>query len=162
MTDPVLPLRVVLDTNVLLRALANPASQSHQLVSACEVRKAVALLSKLLLDEYCRVVVHLQDRDGSITLFDIQAQLRKRQYLGEYLRHVSVSFSFPRDPTDAKLIELAIQAGATHIATYDADLLSLPASRSEAGKRFRQRLRGVCVIRPEELIDQHPELLLRR
>ena len=143
------PIRVVLDTNVLLRAMVNRASPSRDIVTACEQRRAIALLSKPLMDEYRRVLVHLEERDESITQLAIQVQLRKLRYLGEYLRRVSASFRFPRDPTDAKLIELAIEAAATHIVTYDADLLSLPGSRGEAGKRFRQRLRGVSVTRPE-------------
>jgi putative PIN family toxin of toxin-antitoxin system len=149
----------VLDTNVLLRAVVNRASRSRDVVMACEARRAIALLSKPLLDEYRRVLVHLQERDESITPFEIQAVLRKLRYLGDYTRQVSVSFPFARDPTDAKLIELAIEARATYIVTYNADLLSLPTARSEAGKRFRQRLRGVAVTRPEELIRRHPELL---
>jgi putative PIN family toxin of toxin-antitoxin system len=153
------PIRIVLDTNVLLRAMMNRAIRSRDVVMACEVRKAICILSKPLLDEYRRVLAHLQERDESITQFAIQAQLRKLQYLGEYVRQVRASFLFPRDPTDAKLIELAIEADATHIVTYDADLLSLPTSRKEAGKRFRQRLRGVSVTRPEELLRPHPELL---
>lgn len=153
------PLRLVIDTNVLLRAMVNRASRSRDVVTACEERRAIALTSKPVLDEYRRVLGHLQERDGSITPLAVQAQLRKLQYLGEYLRQVRASFSFRRDPTDAKLIELAIEANATQIVSYDADLLSLPTSRSDAGKRFRQRLRGIEVLRPEELIRNHPRLL---
>jgi putative PIN family toxin of toxin-antitoxin system len=150
------PIRLVLDTNVMLRALANRASASRRVVAACEARRAIALLSKPVLDEYRLVLAHLPERDDSITVFDIQAQLRKLKYLSEYARHARASFVFPRDPTDAKLIELAIDAGATHIVSYDADLLSLPESRGDAGKRFRQRLGGASVVRPEELIRQYP------
>jgi hypothetical protein len=51
---------------------------------------------------------------------------------------------------------------ATHIVTYDADLLSLPGSPSDAGKRFRQRLRSARVVRPEELIRQIPQIFHER
>ena len=159
MTQKDSALRLVLDTNVLLRALVNRVSRSREVVTACEERKAIALLSKPLLDEYRRVLVHLKERDESITAFEIQSQLRKLRYLGDYVRETTVLFPFARDPTDAKLIELAMEAGATHIVTYDADLLSLPTARNEAGKRFRQRLTGVSVVRPEELIRDHRELL---
>jgi putative PIN family toxin of toxin-antitoxin system len=152
----------VLDTNVLLRALVNRASGSRDIVAACEVREAIALLSKPLLDEYRRVLVHLETRDPSITAFEIQALLRKLRYFGEYHRQTRASFPFARDPTDAKLIELAIDAEATHIVTYDADLLSLPGSPSDAGKRYRQRLRSARVLRPEELIRQFPEIFHER
>jgi len=116
------PIRLVLDTNVLLRALANRASVSRRVVAACEARRAIALLSKPVHDEYRLVLFHLPERDDSITLFDIQAQLRKLKYLSEYFRNVRASFVFPRDPADAMLIELAIDAGATHIVSYDAEL----------------------------------------
>ena len=106
--------------------MVNRASRSRDVVTACEARRAIALTSKPIVDEYRRMLAHLQERDPSITLFEIQAQLRKLRYLGDYLRQVRASFPFPRDPTDAKLIELAIEAAATHIVSYDADLLSLP------------------------------------
>lgn len=153
------PIRIVLDTNVLLRALAKPSSPSGQLITACEKRRAVAFLSKPLIDEYRRVLSHLRERDASITAFQIESLLRKLRYFGDYLRDVRSSFSFPRDPTDAKLIELAIDAEATHIVSYDRDLLSLPESRGEIGKRFRQRSKGATVITPQVLIHENPQLL---
>jgi predicted nucleic acid-binding protein len=61
--------------------------------------------------------------------------------------------------TNVLLRALINRASRSRDVTYDTDLLSLPTSRREAGKRFRQRLRGVSVERPEELIRQHPELL---
>jgi putative PIN family toxin of toxin-antitoxin system len=133
--DPAI--RVVLDTNVLVRAIANPSSQSGQLASACEERRAIALLSKPLIDEYRRVLSRLRDFDEAITSFHIEAILRRLRYFGEYRRLVHSSFHFRRDPTDSKLIELAIDAHATHIISYDADLLTLPESRGEAGKRVQ-------------------------
>jgi putative PIN family toxin of toxin-antitoxin system len=150
--------RLVLDTNVLLRALVNRNSPSRDVVQACEARKAIVLLSKPLLDEYRRVLVHLRKRDPSITPFQIEAVLRKLQYLGDFTRIPRATFAYSRDPTDAKLVELAIHAGATHIVSYDPDLLSLPTSRGDAGKRFRQRLRGVVACRPEGLLRTVPEL----
>ena len=134
MTEAGSPPRVVLDTNVLLRALMNRASRSREIVVACEARAAIAVLSKPLIDEYRRVLVHLRTHDESITTFEIQSLLRRLRYFGDYQRKIRASFPFARDPTDAKLIELAIDAQATHIITYDADLLSLPRSP----KRGRQ------------------------
>lgn len=151
-------IRVVLDTNVVLRALANTSSQSGRIVRACEERRAIILLSKPLVDEYRRVLAHLIERDGSITTYHIEAVLRRLSYVGEYTRHVRASFPYSRDPTDSKLIELAIDGQATHIVSHDHDLLSLPKSRGEGGKRFRQQLRGVMVTLPDALLRQHPQL----
>jgi putative PIN family toxin of toxin-antitoxin system len=147
-------IRVVLDTNVLLRSLVNRASSSRQIVSACESRKLVILTSKPMIDEYRHVLMRLKEADDSISHFQIEALLRKLRYLGDYLRNVRATFAFPRDTTDAKMIELAIDGHATHLVWYDGDLLSLPTSRTDAGKRFRQRLRGVWVGKPEDLVRE--------
>lgn len=158
MSSPAPPIRVVLDTNVILRALANASSPSGQVIRACEERKAIILLSKPLVDEYRRVLAHLVKQDESITHYHIEAVLRRLSYVGEYTRRIRASFPYPRDPTDSKLIELAIDGRATHIISHDHDLLSLPKSRGEAGRRFRQQLRGVTVILPNVLLRQHPQL----
>jgi putative PIN family toxin of toxin-antitoxin system len=151
-------IRVVLDTNVLVRALFNPQNPSGQLIEACETRRAVSLMSQPLWLEYQKVLKRAAQRTTQFSTEDFQLMLGKLRYLGEFAREVRVHFSFPRDRTDAKIIELALQEQATHIATYDLDLLSLPTSSTEAGKRFRQRLRSVAIARPEELIKDYPIL----
>lgn len=132
-------------------------------------QKALAHLSELDLDALARPKLANGRRGPSkrsrieLNGDKIQALLRKLRYFGDYHhRRIRVSFPFARDPTDAKLIELAIESHATHIVTYDADLLSLPGSPGDAGKRFRQRLRSVEVVRPEELIRQIPENFRQR
>jgi predicted nucleic acid-binding protein len=52
-------------------------------------------------------------------------------------------------------VELAIVGSATHIVTFDPDLLSLSTDRTDAAKRFRQRLPGIQVLRPGQLIERH-------
>ena len=89
---------------------------------------------------------------------NIDDYLKELLYFGEYIQVTRSRFSLPRDPTDAKLVELAIDAKATHIITYDADLLSLPKSRTDSGKRFRQRLRNVSVLRPEDFLATRSDL----
>jgi predicted nucleic acid-binding protein len=67
----------------------------------------------------------------------------------------SIVFEFRRDPRDEKFLELAISLKATHILSSDKDLLSLPRERSEAGRRFRQRLPALCVSEAGEFIQGH-------
>jgi uncharacterized protein len=150
--------RIVLDTNVLLRALANIASPSGRLIQVCEVRRAIALLSKPVMKEYRTVLSRVAELHEAIRAEDIQLLLRKLKYLGDYLPVVHAKFSFARDPTDAKLIELAIEGRATHLASFDHDLLSLAHSRTDAGKRFRQRLPNLHVMMPGELLLGNPQL----
>ena len=46
------PLRLVLDTNILVRGLLNQKSHSAAVLHACEQRRFIPLLSKALLKEY--------------------------------------------------------------------------------------------------------------
>jgi predicted nucleic acid-binding protein len=81
-------------------------------------------------------------------------------YVGDFLPVLRARFRLSSDPTDAKLVELAIDGEATHLASFDRDLLSLPRARNDAGKRFRQRLPKLEIMMPEELLLQNPELEL--
>jgi predicted nucleic acid-binding protein len=51
-------------------------------------------------------------------------------------------------------VELAIAGEATHLITMDPDLLTLPTARTDAGKRFRQRLPNLSVQTPQSLIEE--------
>jgi uncharacterized protein len=153
-------LQLVVDTNTLLRALANPASASGKVVLACEERRAVILLSKPVLDEYRRVLSldAIRARHQAITSRDVDLVIRRLRYFGDYHSAVGARFQYVRDPTDSMLIALAIDGNATHIISHDQDLLSLPRSRTEAGKRFRQRLPQTQVVRAFALMREHPWL----
>ena len=49
---PRLPLRIVLDTNVVLRGLVNSGSPSGRVLEAVDARHVLLLLSKPVLAEY--------------------------------------------------------------------------------------------------------------
>jgi putative PIN family toxin of toxin-antitoxin system len=55
---PAAPLRLVLDTNVLLAGLVSQSSASEQVVDSLQARKAVPLLSPPVLAEYRAVLLH--------------------------------------------------------------------------------------------------------
>jgi predicted nucleic acid-binding protein len=85
----------------------------------------------------------------------VETTLLRLQYFGEVIRDITTRFAYARDPRDEKFIELAIAGRATHVVSFDKDLLSLPEDHSDAGKRFRQRLHGIVVIEPGEFIRRH-------
>ena len=149
-------LRIVLDTNTLLRGLLSASSAAAKVRRAAEERVVVPLLSKSVLDEYRAV---LSDRDirrrfPDITPELVEVTMRRLRFVGDYLRSARVRFELPRDVRDEKFIELAIALDATHIVTHDRDLLSLQSSTTEAGKRFRQRLPNVQVVTAGGLLRQ--------
>jgi putative PIN family toxin of toxin-antitoxin system len=149
------------DTNVLLAGLVSASSASQRIVDALETRRAVPLVSPDVLAEYRAVLLHptIMSRFTNLTPKRVELSLRRLRYVADEYRSVHVKFDFPRDPRDACFVELAIAGSATHIVTLDLDLLSLPTSRSEAGKRFRQRLPITEVLRPAAMLDRYGSLL---
>jgi putative PIN family toxin of toxin-antitoxin system len=126
-------------------------------VDACDRRLVVILLSRAVLAEYRAVLTDpaIIERYPELTSPKIEIVLRRIQYVGDVLRAVKVRFDYPRDPKDSKLIELAIAGHATHMVSSDNDLLSLPTGRSEAARRFRQRLPDVKVLRPGDFLRRY-------
>jgi putative PIN family toxin of toxin-antitoxin system len=154
-------LRLVLDTNILLRGLINARSASGRIVDACDRRRVLMLLSRPLLAEYRGVLTDpgIVERYPELTTPKVEIVLRRLQYVGEVLRAVKARFDDPRDPKDSKVIELAIAGDATHIVSADNDLLSLPAGRGDAARRFRQRLPGTEVLGADDFLDRYGQAL---
>jgi putative PIN family toxin of toxin-antitoxin system len=152
---------LVLDTNVLLAGLVSGSSASQKVVDALQARKAVLLISSPVIAEHRAVLLHpaILARFANLTPRRVELALHRLRYVADEYRAVPVRFEFPRDPNDAMFVELAIAGSATHIITLDPDLLSLPGARTDAGKRFRQRLPGIEVLQPAALIEQHGRFL---
>lgn len=145
-------MRIVLDTNVVFRAFANSASLSGQILDLCENRKLLLILSRPVLLEYFTTLTHERtiERYPAFKPEIIRKALDRIRYHSEYVRQIPATFRFDRDPADAKFVELAIAGSAVCIVTVDRDLLSLRSSRTDAGKRFRQRLPNIAVVAPLE------------
>jgi predicted nucleic acid-binding protein len=65
------------------------------------------------------------------------------RFFGELVNLGKTQFEFPRDPKDAKFVELAIAGDATHIITGDKDLLSLPTGHGDAAKGSANALQAL-------------------
>ena len=145
-------LRVVLDTNILVRGLINNRSASGRVLAACENRKLIPLLSLAVLVEYRGILTdpELVERYPQLDEHRVKAVLERLSYVGDVIRRVQQRFRLPHDPSDSKLVELAIAARATHLISTDRDLLDLAIGRDDAARRFSRRLPGVAVIDPVE------------
>ena len=155
------PLRIVIDTNTLLRGLIAGSSAAAKVRRAAEQRIFIPLLSKPVLDEYRAVLSdpELIKRFPQITPALVEITIRRLRFIGDYIRLPSVEFEYNRDRRDQKFIELAIYLKATHILSFDKDLLSLPHSQTDAGKRFRQRLPGLSVMDAGEFLKSYDAML---
>jgi putative PIN family toxin of toxin-antitoxin system len=152
---------VVVDTNTLLRGIVRPDSALGRVVGACQDRRLKLLLSRPILEEYRRILAieQVRSRRPDFTAEKVESFLNELRFYADSLRRIAVTFDLPRDPRDAMFVELAIAGRATHIITHDADLLSLPVSRTDAGKRFRQRCRGVRILDAVAFAAELPHLV---
>jgi putative PIN family toxin of toxin-antitoxin system len=153
--------RIVLDTNIVLRAFINLSSESGRIIKACEERRVVPLISRTVLVEYRFVLAdpQLLSRYPQLNLPEVAVALERLLYVADIYRRVTERFIFPRDPKDAKLIELALAGRATQLISTDEDLLDLPNGRDDAARRFRQRLPGIEVMTPNEFSRRYGKAL---
>ena len=127
--------RIVLDTNVLVAASYAPRSASRRIVAACLAGTLVALVSRQLRREYDtilrRAVRNESYRDTLDSLLVAMTEITVK----------SVQRVVPDDPTDDKIVALALAGNAEAIVTNDDHLLQL------AG------LSGVRVMRPGQYVQ---------
>lgn len=150
-------LRVVVDTNVLVRGLINMASTSGIVLHACETGNILVLLSKPVLREY-RVILtdpELVARYPQLESLRVRTALEHLAYVGEKVNLGRIQFDFPRDPKDSKFLELCIGGEATHLVTTDRDMLGLAEGRDDTAKRFRKRLPNIEIVEPKEFIERY-------
>ena len=147
-------LRVVLDTNILVRALLNERSPSGRILRACELRLVVPLLSVPVLAEYRSILndPELAAEFPQLEKRRVGAALERLRYVGDVYHPVRVRFELPRDPKDSKLIELAIAGRASHLISTDRDLLDLGTGRDDVAQRFRRRRPAIKLIKPDEFM----------
>lgn len=123
-------MRIVLDTNQLVWALARPPELATFVMAWASARFTV-VCSDQLLDEYEQVLsrpyIHKLIYPESLRAF--------RNYLIDAIDLIELS-AFPavcRDPDDDKVIATAIQGQADYLLTADEDILA-PAVRQLLGQ----------------------------
>lgn len=133
-------MRIVFDSNVLVRALLNEYSFSGKALNRSELLNADVLISTSTLVEAIEVVMRRK--------FDKYMSLSVRQlFLEEYeatsskvkiIRQIKAC----RDPKDDMYLELALSGKADCIITNDADLIVL------------NPFENIPIITPKEFLDR--------
>jgi uncharacterized protein len=113
------PLRVVLDTNVLVGAAYASRSASRQVVEACLAGELVAVISHALKGEYEYVLPRAVRAPG------FEEALREFTRGALVVEPAQTPRVVPDDPEDDKLLALALAAVAAALVTNDRHLLPL-------------------------------------
>lgn len=114
-------LRIVLDTNQLVRALARPPELATFVMAWASARFSV-VCSDRLLDEYERVL----RRDYVQALVYPELVRAFRHYLVDAIELFELHPFLPlcRDPDDDKVIATALQGSVDYLLTTDEDILT--------------------------------------
>jgi putative PIN family toxin of toxin-antitoxin system len=124
------PLRVVVDTNVLVRGILSTTGGSALILEAIKRRQCVLITSRQHLSELYDVL----GRPRIARKYGVTDKERRRLVGRLYASAILVTpigtLSLCRDPKDDYLLELALVGQATHLVTEDHDLHEDPAIRS--------------------------------
>jgi putative PIN family toxin of toxin-antitoxin system len=121
-----MPVRAVLDTNVIVSGLLSEHSPPRWLVDAWLDRRYILVTSLYQVDElshvlaYPRVASRLRLSDAEVDLI-LAALLSQGQVVSGVLQLPGVT----RDPKDDPLVACAVEGAAEYLVSGDADLLDL-------------------------------------
>lgn len=122
------PLRIVLDTNVLLSGLAYPASTPGKILSAWRHGSVEVLLSQYILDELRRVLPRLTHRHG-LDASEIEDLVDILSIQAEVIEPAESAAPALRDAADQPVLGTLLaalqNARADYLITGDKDLLQL-------------------------------------
>lgn len=131
--------RVVLDTNVLVSALAFPDSTPRKAFDLAIAQGSILASDETILE------LHRTLRRPKLARYFSRAE--QDAFLAMFASEVALiditeRISVCRDPRDDQFLELAIAGGASHLVTGDQDLLTLDP------------FRGVRIVTPATLLSQ--------
>ena len=113
-----MPLRVVLDTNVLIAGLRSPDGASFQLLQQLGGEAVTLCISVPLILEY-EAVAKRQSRELGLSFADIDDVLDYVCSIAEPHTIFYLWRPFLSDPRDDLVLELAVEAGVTCIVTHN-------------------------------------------
>ncbi|MGD0294095.1 MAG: putative toxin-antitoxin system toxin component, PIN family [Terracidiphilus sp.] len=116
-------LRVVLDTNVLVSALAYPGSIPGRILNACREGELDLVLSRYILDEMARVLPRL--KRIKLTSAEIRDLADSFLFLAQIVEPCSTPEATLRDPADQLVLGTLRASQADYLVTGDKDLLAL-------------------------------------
>ena len=118
-------LRVVLDTNILVSAIAYPSSTPGRIFSAWQSGQLDVVLSRYILDEMERVLPRFAR--VKLNTSEIRDLADSFMFKAEIVEPTAIQEASLRDEADAPVLGTLLAAKADYLITGDKDLLALAA-----------------------------------
>jgi len=118
--------------------------------------EVVLFVAPFILEEIRRLPYH-----KSLRRFRSFTQERVERFLKELLDNATLmadppaTFVYPRDPADARYVDLAISADAILIVSNDKDLLDLMNASNAEGKALREQHPTLGIVTPAEFLKAY-------
>jgi putative PIN family toxin of toxin-antitoxin system len=116
-------LRVVLDTNILVSAIAYPGSTPGRIFSAWQSGQLDVVLSRYILDEMERVLPRFAR--VKLNTSEIRDLADSFMFKAEIAEPTAIREASLRDEADAPVLGTLLAAKADYLITGDKDLLAL-------------------------------------
>ncbi len=116
-------MRIVLDTNVLVRAAAKADGLAGRLLHTISAGPHRLIISPCILDEVARVLAYRRIRSRwGLTDEDIQEHVNLLAASAEIVEPVTIERVVPADPDDDAIIQTALSGRADVLCTRDVHL----------------------------------------
>ncbi len=121
-------MRIVIDTNILIRRIIKPDSKAADVFTAWEQGEFDLIVSEVILEEYHRALLypHVQKRH-QLTVAQVDQTIEDLKELARIVHPTKKLAVVKSDPDDDKFLECAVTGDAAYIVSGDSDLLALGA-----------------------------------
>ena|SRR3989337_2034273 len=135
--------RMVVDTNVLIRALLKPDSSDGLVIGRAVEGKLDLFFSLKLITELKRTLTYKRIRKRAVTNDDVKIFLKTLLTFGN-ITSITEKINLCRDPDDNELLSIAVSIykdSPVYLVTADKDLLVL-----------KGKIEKVMIVTPQEFL----------
>ena len=142
---------VVYDTMLFLQAAVQPV-RVHRSFQAVQEGLVMLCLSAELLAEVRDVLTRrkIRQRFPALTPEAVDAFITETAAMARMFDPVPSPFTWPTDPDDDHIFNLAIHAQAEYLVTWETRILRLPLETSESGSMLRRLAPQLQIVNPEQ------------
>jgi putative PIN family toxin of toxin-antitoxin system len=153
-------LRVILDCNIYVSSFISPKGIAQKILGLAESGQIEIWVSDYTIEELTDVLARpeFSEMFPHFGPENLKIFLSRIRTFARYARDIEHCFVLSRDVKDSHYIDLAVGVEADFIVTTDRDLLDLMTGADMESKEFRQRFRGIKIVKPEEILSVVAEI----
>ena len=147
--------QVVFDCMVFLQGAARAEGPAAACLRLAEAGYADLFLSEEILDELRDVLTRpkIRKKFPALTHEAVEAFLARVDRFAHRVAKPPAVVALARDPKDEKYLNLAVAAGASHLVSWDQDILDLMDDPSADARTFRAKFPHITILDPVAFLN---------